>query len=99
MLMYLDHRWRDMRARLKMVPSNRILYDLLAISALSLLLTARTLIYLNAQSQLQHLEMIQSTRSQIAALKIDAYLDDAVRKVSYLLPECLARTRRSTWPD
>ncbi|HLP89519.1 MAG TPA: PAS domain S-box protein [Nostocaceae cyanobacterium] len=64
--------------------TNQLRYGLVLLVVIPLLLISSTLTYLSFQTQIQQLEVLQQEHSQAAAAKINAYLDDLQRKLSYL---------------
>jgi HAMP domain-containing protein len=64
--------------------TNQLRYGLVVLVVMALLLVSGTLTYLSFQAQMQQLAVTQQEISQAAAAKINAYLDDLQRKLSYL---------------
>ncbi|OUL29215.1 hypothetical protein BV378_06285 [Nostoc sp. RF31YmG] len=64
--------------------TNQLRYGLVLLVFIAMLLVSSTLTYLSFQAQMQQLEVAQQELSQAAAAKINAYLDDLQRKLSYL---------------
>jgi PAS domain S-box-containing protein len=64
--------------------TNQLRYGLVLLVVIALLLVSGTLTYLSFQAQMQQLEVAQQELSQATAAKINAYLDNLQRKLSYL---------------
>jgi PAS domain S-box-containing protein len=64
--------------------TNQLRYGLVLLVVIPLLLISGKLTYFSFQTQIQQLEVLQQEHSQAAAAKINAYLDDLQRKLSYL---------------
>jgi PAS domain S-box-containing protein len=64
--------------------ANQLRFGLVFLVLLSLLLTGGFLIYLSFEAQIQQSRLLQTERSRSAAGKIDNYLDDLKRELSYL---------------
>ncbi|BAY20695.1 multi-sensor signal transduction histidine kinase [Calothrix sp. NIES-2100] len=64
--------------------TNQLRYGLVLLVVIAMLLVSGTLTYLSFQAQMQQLEVAQQEISQAAAAKINAYIDDLQRKLSYL---------------
>lgn len=64
--------------------ANQLRFGLAFLVVSSLLTTGGILIYSSFQTQLKQTNLLQQARSQAAAQKIDAYMDDLIRKLGYL---------------
>ncbi|BAY63892.1 GAF sensor signal transduction histidine kinase [Calothrix brevissima NIES-22] len=64
--------------------TNQLRYGLVLLVFIVLLLVSGTLTYLSFKAQMQQVEVAQQEVSQATAAKINAYLDDLQRKLSYL---------------
>ncbi len=64
--------------------ANQLRFGLVFLVVSSLLTTGGILIYSSFQTQLKQTSLLQKARSQVAAQKIDAYMDDLIRKLGYL---------------
>jgi PAS domain S-box-containing protein len=64
--------------------ANQLRYGLVSIVVLTVLITGSTLIYLSFREQAEQTKRLQQERSQGAANKISAYLDNLQRQLNYL---------------
>lgn len=64
--------------------ANQLRYGLVSLVASSVLVTGSTLTYFSFQEQAKQTRLLQQERSQLAANKISAYLDNLQRQLNYL---------------
>ncbi|MFB8789862.1 MAG: ATP-binding protein [Potamolinea sp.] len=80
--------------------ANQLRYGLVSLVVSSVLITGSTLTYFSFQEQAKQTRLLQQERSQLAANKISAYLDNLQRQLNYLselrgLTEFNAETKTS----
>ncbi|HEY9848752.1 MAG TPA: ATP-binding protein [Leptolyngbyaceae cyanobacterium] len=64
--------------------ANQLSYGLVLMVVVSVMLTGSTLTYLSFQEQIKQTRELQKQRSQVAANRISAYLDNLQRQLNYL---------------
>ncbi len=64
--------------------ANQLRYGLVSLVVSSVLITGSTLTYFSFQEQAKQTRLLQQERSQLAANKISAYLDNLQRQLNYL---------------